>query len=166
MAEVVSPVPGAGRREPGGGEGGGAGGPRSSWLCLLGRRTGPCPGASGPGKLGGGVGVPSFRPCPEYTQVTTQQYGAGGHPAPSRDPSPEARVGVLRHSGWGKVPARPGGAVLLSQQLGHSPRVGGGLVSRPRAGRQGQGEAGRKLPHKEDSVPHMDRIKVPGSAPR
>lgn len=37
---------------------------------------------------------------------------------------------------------------------------GGGLCPWPGAGRGEKGWAGRKLPHKEDSVPHMDRIKV------
>ena len=58
-----------------------------------------------------------------------------------------------------------GGAGLCSPSGGRA-----GLevarVSLPRSGTRREGmEAGRKLPHKEDSVPHMDRIKVPGGAP-
>lgn len=106
----------------------------------------------------GGLVLPSFPPHPRYVQVAARAARVGAHPAPSWDPSPGAPGGGRRDPGRG-------GLSCLSP-LSLSPEWGEGWCPCPGAGRQGQGWAGRKLPHKEDSVLHMERIKVPGSAPR
>lgn len=73
-------------------------------------------------------------------------------------------------------PAPSLGAGTPDPALLEGARGGRGAASRPCSrgrtgvpardqGRRGKRWAGRKLPHKEDSVPHMDRIKVPGGAP-
>lgn len=155
---------GGGRRERRAGRRRAGGAPPLPAL-LARRRAGAAVGAGGAGKRAGvGVrgGVPGLCLCPGCTQVTAPAALGRSPPRPQPGPQP------LRS--W-RGPARRGGAGVLSFCLCPSvsvPRVGGGQgwCPCPRAERQGPGWAGRKLPHKEDSVPHMDRIKVPGGAPQ
>lgn len=112
-------------------------------------------------------GVPSWRPCPGYTQVTPPAGRLGrAHPAPSGTP---ARA-LLEGAGCcpSVLPSRPFGlrpGVGEGQVWGGGAQCMGGVVSLPQSGGDRSGARKAEAPAQRGRVPHMDRIKVPSGDP-
>lgn len=124
--------PGAGRREPGGGEGGGAGGPRCSGLGGSGVGSEPSRRDAVAQVSRAGVGVPRPAVPPPWPRGTPVTAGSPGRSAPRPPPGPRPRS-------WGAC-GTGGGAVLPAPSLGHCPGWGKGCAL-PGAGAGGGWEA-------------------------